>query len=280
MMYSAAPAQRLARQAKPNSPLLGGNMAATTTEPLARAVTIELPPAMPVSALKQKSLPNWALKTAMAVTGTFGALFLGLHLFGNLKVYTGAEHFNTYAYSLRHFGEPYLPAESFIWVLRLALVACLAVHVCAAAILWSRSRQARGKFAAKRNAGVRSWGATLMPVTGVLIACFVVFHLLDLTLGVKPVAAGDFQHPDGDKYFAYQNLVASFQRPAAALIYIAMMLLIAIHVWHGISTVVTDLGTVGKRLRAVFAVVGGAFAVIILLGNASIPVSVLAGWVS
>lgn len=246
----------------------------------AARVKPEPPPAFQVSGRHAKRLPNWGLKLTMALTGTIGALFLAIHLFGNLKVYSGAEKFNAYAYWLRHVGEPLLPANSVVWVLRIVLALCIVAHVSGATILWLRARKARGRFAAKRSHRVRSWSATLMPLTGVFILAFVLFHLADLTLGIKPLAPETFQEHTATAAFAYQNLIASFSRPAAAISYVGAMVLIAIHVSHGLYTVVSDLGAVGKRLRAVLIAIAGLTAVFILLGNASIPVAVLLGVLS
>jgi succinate dehydrogenase / fumarate reductase cytochrome b subunit len=244
------------------------------------AATPELPPAFQISARKPKKLPNWGLKVVMAFTGSGGALFLAVHLFGNLKVYTGAEHFNEYAYWLRHVGEPLLPTNGLVWILRVALAGCIVAHVVAATILWVRGRRARGRFTAKRNNGFRSISATLMPLTGMFILAFVVFHIADLTLGIKPLAPETFQEHTDTAAFAYQNLIASFSRPWSAAIYIGMMVLLAIHVSHGLYTVVSDFGAIGKRLRAILITIGGLIAVFILLGNASIPLAVLLGVLS
>ena len=236
----------------------------------------QLPPALQVSPLKSKALPNWALKGCMAITGTVGALFLAVHLLGNLKVYIGADAFNAYAQGLRTIAEPYLPAESVLWLLRLVLGVCLIVHVVSAIILWSRSRAARGKFKAKRTNGLRSWSATIQPISGILIFLFLIFHLMDLTWG-KAVAAKGFVETTTTQSDAYQNLIHSFDRPWSAIIYVVMMILIAAHVGHGVSMCVHDYGTMGRRWRAVGVVIAGALAIVILLGNASIPISVLLG---
>jgi succinate dehydrogenase / fumarate reductase cytochrome b subunit len=232
---------------------------------------------MPVSKIQSKTLPSWGLKFTMALTGTVGALFLCVHLFGNLKVFTGEEHFNAYAMGLRTFGSPILPDNMLIWILRIVLAGARVCHVVSAASLGARSRKARGPFKAKRNNGYTSLSATLMPVTGIFILLFIPFHLLDLTLG-EVVASDKFSHGAVAGSNAYNNLVNSMDRPWSAAIYIIMMLLIAIHLSHGIWTLATDFGTVGKRVRAIFFVLGGLVALYILLGNAAIPVAVLAGW--
>jgi len=251
-----------------------------TTRPPTPRETPQLPPALVPSTLPRKSLPNWALKTAMAITGVVGALFLALHLFGNLKVFAGPESFDAYALGLRQFGAPILPAYFLIWCLRIVLMVSIVVHVGAAAILWLRSRAARGRFKAKRTNGIRSWGATFAPLTGVLIFCFVLFHLADLTWGVKGIATGGFSHPTGTAAPAYENLVGSFERPWSAIIYILMMVLLAIHLGHGISAVAHDLGVLGRRWREALVIIAGVFAVGILLGNAAIPLFVQLGVIS
>jgi succinate dehydrogenase / fumarate reductase cytochrome b subunit len=259
-------------------------MSATIQDPAKarppKAVVPELPPAMPVSKIESKPLPSWGLKFTMAVTGTVGVLFLCAHLFGNLKVFTGPEHFNAYAEGLRTFGSPILPDNFLLWILRIVLAVALVCHVCCAAILWYRSRKARGPFKAKRHNGFTAFSATLMPITGIFILLFVVFHIMDLTLLTKPVASPDASHGAVAGDHAYQNLIASFDRPWTAIVYIVMMLLICIHISHGLWTVATDFGAVGRRWRTVFVILAGLVALVVLLGNAAIPVAVQIGLVS
>ena len=240
-----------------------------------RAIAVpELPPARAISRPKRVLLPNWALKTVMALTGTFLVFFLAMHLFGNLKVYAGPDSFDSYALWLRRAFMPLMPAEGVLWAFRAVLATCFVLHISAATILFFRGRRARGKFRAKLT-DHRSRMARLMPVTGVLILSFLIFHLLDLTLLAQPVASA--QATPGTPY---ANLVASLQRPWSAAIYLCTMLLTSIHVAHGVLTAANDLGAMGRRLRATVVVIGGLIALAILLGNASIPIAVLMGWVA
>lgn len=226
---------------------------------------------------------SWALKVAMAITGFILAAFLLIHLFGNLKVFTGPEHFNDYAQWLRTAFVPFLPEGLLLWAFRLVMLAAVLIHIYSGITLWSRGRKARGPHRAAIKAsrsGFQGFSARLMPVTGVFIFAFILVHLMDLTLGTKPIASDSFQHPVGTRPAAYENLIASFDRPWMAAIYVIMMVLIAIHVSHGISTAVQDLGAMGKRLRLVATIVAGLVAIIILLGNAAIPLAVQFGVIS
>lgn len=221
-------------------------------------------------------LSNFALKIIMAVTGLVFAGFVLVHMIGNLKVYQGAEHFNAYAVWLRTLLEPLFPYEGVLWALRIVLLACLVGHVGGAAMLVARARRARGPFRRKRLP-MRSFLARTMPVTGVVLLLFVIFHLLDLTTGTRPAASASFEHGTVDTSHAYENLIASFQRPEVALFYILAMVLLGMHLAHGLWTAAHDLGATGKRLRAIAVAVAGILAIAIMLGNISIPVAVLLG---
>ena len=224
-------------------------------------------------------VPSWALKVVMAITGAVFALFVFVHMIGNLKVFTGAEHFNDYAHWLRTVLQPFLPYEGLLWMLRVVLLACLAAHVGAAAMIWARGRASRGPH---RRPGMwlRSFTARTMLVTGIVLLAFIVIHVLDLTTGTAGVAAESFRPADPQDAYAYENLVASLQRPVVAGFYMLAMLAIFLHLWHGLWTVVTDLGATGRRLRAVASLLAGGIALAVTLGNVLIPIAVLSGVVS
>ena len=221
-------------------------------------------------------VPNWALKVIMAITGVVFALFVLVHMIGNLKVFTGAEHFNEYAHWLRTVMQPFLPYEGLLWILRVVLLVSLAAHVATAALIWGRSRTSRGAHR-RRGMWVRTFTARTMPVTGVVLLGFVAFHVMDLTTGTPGVAARSFQPATPVTTHAYENLIASLQRPAAAGFYMISMLALFLHLSHGLWTAVSDLGVTGKRLRAIGWGLAGVSALAVMMGNIIIPIAVLTG---
>ena len=90
-----------------------------------------------------------------------GLVFVGyvlLHMYGNLKTLAGEEAFNTYAHHLRTFGEPILPYEGLLWIVRVVLIVAVIGHVYAAFALWSRAGTARRtKYAAAKTAMRTAW---------------------------------------------------------------------------------------------------------------------------
>ena len=69
----------------------------------------------------------------MAASGVVFVVFVLVHMYGNLKAFSGHDAFNEYAAHLRAIGEPELPHEGMLWAIRVVLIGSLAVHVgCAA----------------------------------------------------------------------------------------------------------------------------------------------------
>jgi len=218
--------------------------------------------------------PSWVLKVVMAVTGVMFVGFLLFHMAGNLKVFLGPEEFNHYAEWLRTLFNPLMPGESFLWVFRIVMITAFVAHIYSGTTLFVRGRRARGAHR-RRAMPAKRWSARSMLMTGAIILCFVIFHLLDMTIGATAATTDEFTKGD-----AYGNLVASFERPAVALFYGLTMLLIAIHLAHGLWSVVNDLGATGHRTRQVGLLLAGVLAVVIALGNMTIPLAVQLGWVA
>ncbi len=221
---------------------------------------------------ERPKFPSWALKLTMAVTGVIFGLFVIVHMVGNLKIFTGEEHYNAYAHFLRSVGSPAVPEEGVLWIFRIVLLVALILHVYGAFALHGRARKSRGKF--RRKGMVSNWNtftARSMIVTGVVLLAFIIFHLLDLTIGAA-VAPQDFAHGE-----AYANVVASFSRPAVAIWYIIAQLALLLHLSHGLWTATSDLGITGHRWRKVLLFLSGLIPLLVVVGNISIPVAVLAG---
>ncbi len=219
------------------------------------------------------------LKAIMAVTGTILALFVLVHMIGNLKAFAGPEDYNAYAHLLRTLLYPLLPYEGALWIIRVVLSIALLLHLWAGLTLWARGRRARGRHRRTHLRGL-TFGARTMVLSGLVVLAFIIVHLMDLTLGVA-VASGSFRGPQDPgpqvRMSAYENLVASLSRPGMAVFYSLVMLVICLHLLQGLWNVVNDLGGTGPRLRAVWKVIGLLAALAIAVGNGALPMLVLAG---
>jgi succinate dehydrogenase / fumarate reductase cytochrome b subunit len=211
-------------------------------------------------------------KIAMALTGTVLLLFVIGHFVGNLKVYLGAEEFNHYAEGLRSFGSPFFAHGQLLWIIRLFLLACVAVHIWAATMLTLQSRRARSVRYRKKEALVFSYASRTMVWGGLTILAFVVFHLLHLTLGTV--------HPDFVAGDAYRNFVVGFQSVPVSIAYMATMVPLGFHIYHGTWSAFQTMGANNPRYNAWRRPLALTIALVVSIGNAFFPVAVLTGIVA
>ncbi|CAN5841880.1 succinate dehydrogenase cytochrome b subunit [soil metagenome] len=212
-------------------------------------------------------------KIAMAVSGVVLIGFVVGHMVGNLKVYQGAEVFNHYATGLRTFGMPFFSTGQLLWLVRLVLLASLIVHVTAAFQLTRHSRRARAVgYRRYDNDLIFSYASRTMVWGGVIILLFVLYHLLHLTFGT---AHPDFIHGD-----AYHNFVVGFQSLPVSIAYIAAMIPLGFHMYHGFWSMLQTLGANNPSYNRFRRPVAAGLAIIVVVGNISFPVAVLAGIVA
>lgn len=211
------------------------------------------------------------LKLLMAASGLLFILFVLAHMYGNLKAFSGHDAYNTYAEHLRTLGEPMLPHEGFLWILRLGLLVALVVHVYAAAKLWRRARGARRtRYVVKKNLA-SSFSSRWMRWGGLTILLFLVWHLLNFTVGKVNVQGGPTNDP-------YNLLVDTFDTWWMTLVYLLAMLALGLHLHHGTWSAAQTLGlTNNVRSRRNAKTLGWILAVVIAGGFSLVPIFVLAG---
>lgn len=219
---------------------------------------------------------NWVLNATAAITGILLSVFVIIHMVGNLKAFAGAESFNSYAHWLRVVGYPLLPEMSLLWIVRFVMAGALILHIWATLLIRYRGAASRGM---RRTPLMRAGSAVsrFMLLTGLVLLVFVIIHILDLTTGHMN---DSFMSATATESFAYENLIASFNRPLFAAIYIFSMMALAAHLVHGLWLIATDLGVTGGRVRAVWKAVAYILGLVVAAINLSIPVAVLMGVLS
>lgn len=212
-----------------------------------------------------------ALKLLMAVSGLVFIGFVLTHMYGNLKAFAGHDAFNEYAHHLRTFGEPMLPYGGLLWVLRIVLIVSLVAHVASAAILSSRAAKARRvKYEVKKNRG-SSLSSRTMRWGGVAILLFVVWHLINFTIGRVNVSGGPTNDP-------FNLLVDTFDVWWMTLIYLVAMVALAMHLHHGTWSALQTLGLTGTaKARKNAKLAGWVVAIVIAGGFSLVPLAVLTG---
>jgi succinate dehydrogenase / fumarate reductase, cytochrome b subunit len=211
-------------------------------------------------------------KWAMAVSGIALLLYVFAHLIGNLKLFLGEASLNTYAEFLREMGEPILPFSVLLWILRIGLIVAFVVHIHASYVLTVINRRARPlDYAGPREYLVANYASRTMRWSGVIVLLFLLYHLADLTWG--------WANPDFVRGEVYDNVIASLSRWPVALLYIAASIALGFHIYHGAWSMFQSMGINNPRFNQWRRWFAQAFAAFMVVGNVSLPVAVLAGWV-
>jgi succinate dehydrogenase / fumarate reductase, cytochrome b subunit len=209
-------------------------------------------------------------KVVMAVSGLIGVGFIVAHMIGNLKIFQGQQAINDYGHFLREVGYPLLGQGQVLWLARIVLLAAIIAHVVSAYQLSRQSYAARPRSYGRKGVVQASYASRTMRWGGIIILLFVVYHILHFTTGA---AHGNFAYGD-----VYNNVVYGFQNPLAAGFYIVAMVALAFHLYHGAWSMFQTLGLNNHRYNAFWRYLSVGIAVVVAVGNISIPLAVLLGF--
>ena len=196
-------------------------------------------------------------KILMAVTGFCLIGFLAVHLLGNVMAFAGADAFNGYAAKL-HSLQPYFT------VFNIGLLAIGLIHIVFGVILFFENLSARPRrYKVYKNPGGRTIGSNTMPYTGALIILFVILHLLKFTFVDKADTP------------IFQLMAATFADPLYALMYVAAMLIVAVHISHGFWSLFQTFGINHPRYMPLIMKLGLVVTFVIGIGFGALPVYLL-----
>jgi len=208
-------------------------------------------------------------KTVMGVTGALLVLFVIGHMLGNLQIFLGPD-------ALNHYGELLRTLPEALWAIRAVLLAAVVLHLVSALQLTRLNRAARrDRYAKSVPVQVGIAPRTLL-LTGLVVAAFVVYHLLHFTFRTTHPEFAALRDAHG-RFDVYSMVVRGFSSPPIALFYVVAQALLAMHLSHGTSSVFQTLGLAAPRWRSLTERLGPIVAWVVLLGNVSIPAAVLLG---
>jgi succinate dehydrogenase / fumarate reductase, cytochrome b subunit len=202
-------------------------------------------------------------KVVMAVTGFALFGFVVAHMLGNLQVYLGPAALNRYAEALRDLGP-------LLWAARIGLLVAVGLHIWAAYSLTMMNRAARPQDYRAKEHRESTYASRTMRWSGVLLLLFIVYHLMHLTWGN---AHPDFVHGD-----VYRNFIVGFRPVLVTAVYVLAMLALGLHMYHGVWSILQTLGLSHPRYNHLVHAFATLVTVVVVAGNISMPVAVLAGW--
>ncbi len=193
-------------------------------------------------------------KLLMAITGFCFCGFLITHLLGNLLIYSGKEAFNAYSESLYSLG----PIIRFV---ELGLLFFAVIHVITGATLFFQNLKARPvRYIVNKRAGGRTIGSATISYTGFLLLIFIIFHLVN------------FHFADKTSATIYQIVSSTFTTPVYVAIYIAAVIVTAIHIRHGFWSAFQTIGANHPKYMPAIRVISILFSIILGIGFGSIPI--------
>lgn len=201
-------------------------------------------------------------KVVMAVTGIILVGFVFLHMAGNLQMFLGAHVMDRYAAFLKSSME-------LLWILRITLLVAVVLHIISAYQLTMMNRRARPAGYSKHELAAATWASRSMRVGGVLLAVFIVYHLLHFTTGTL--------HPAFSHTAVYGNVILGFRSPWIVAFYVVAMAFLGLHLFHGVWSAFRTLGVAKPSPAPLHRRVALVVAVVVWAGFTVIPVAVLLG---
>jgi succinate dehydrogenase / fumarate reductase, cytochrome b subunit len=210
-------------------------------------------------------------KAIMALTGAILFGYVVAHLIGNLQIFSpDRDQINHYAGFLH---DPHNLV--LLWLARLILLAAVILHIVASTQLWNLNRAARPSRYRKKADVPTSYASRTMKWSGPIVGAFVIFHILHLTAG-RVLELRDVNNNLATPDVRY-NVIAGFQNYGVSAFYIIAMILLCMHLYHGIWSMFQSLGISHPKYTPKLKQASAWVAILIAIGNCSIPIAVMTG---
>jgi len=220
---------------------------------------------------KQVFTSSVGKKLVMGFTGIFLILFLIVHVGLNACIWANdnGEMFNKGAHFM---GSNWVPR-----ILEIGLFLGLLLHIIQGLMLELSNRNKRGTAYAVNYGNMGSkWYSRSMGLLGTIILLFLILHLANFWFPNR-------SHQGfllGEEINLYEKMQAEFSILWVVIVYVLGCISLAYHLAHGFQSAFKTLGVHNKRWNLLISYMGYAFAVIVPLLFALMPLSFYFGWVS
>jgi succinate dehydrogenase / fumarate reductase, cytochrome b subunit len=246
-------------------------MKAPDSLPGMSAATVSAAPARklspnPLVAFYQSSIGK---KITVALTGLILIVYVLGHLAGNLQIYLSPERLNAYAEFLHALGP-------LLWLIRIFLLAAFIIHIVATVQLTLQNRRAKPQKYAVAGYQRSTTASRTMIVSGLIVLCFVIYHLLQFTFQTTNPEFHELRDSVG-RHDVYRMVILGFQQPLISLFYALGLFLLTLHLSHGFASVTQTLGINNRKLAGLVSTGGQTLAWVVFAGYVSIPLTILLG---
>jgi succinate dehydrogenase / fumarate reductase cytochrome b subunit len=205
----------------------------------------------------------------MSLTGLFLISFLTIHLIGNLAIFSNDNGLAFNAYAAFMSNNPLIGTVSYL------LYAGIILHVAIAIILYFSNSSARPvKYKVQKAKENSSWSSRSMTLLGMLILAFLLLHLKDFWWQYKHEGGYQFVEDANGNRDIYVLVIKQFKTTFALISYLIGLLALYFHLNHGFQSAFQTLGLEHKKYTPAIKAIGIAYAIIVPLGFALMPVYV------
>ncbi|MBT7442600.1 MAG: succinate dehydrogenase cytochrome b subunit [Methylococcales bacterium] len=210
-------------------------------------------------------------KLMTATTGLVLVLFIAGHLVGNLLIFQQPSVINNYA--------AWLQENPLLWVIRGSMLFVFLFHAFLGLRLARQNRQARESQYHCKTPIEGNISSRFMLISGGVLFAFVVFHVLHLTVGVVDGVNANLVN-EKNQVDVYSRVILGFQNPWISGAYLVALGLLGVHLFHAIQSLFQTFGFHHESYLAFIRVFSIGLSMILTLGLASIPLSVLFGFLT
>jgi succinate dehydrogenase / fumarate reductase cytochrome b subunit len=206
-------------------------------------------------------------KVVMGLTGLFLISFLVVHCGINSLIFLndGGKAFGVAG----HF----MGTNPVIRIMEIGLVIGFIIHIIDGFVLWSQNNNARPKkYEAKGGSANSSWYSRSMGLLGTLLLLFLIMHTAHFWI---PNRGSQFTTGEEIDLFAKMKLI--FSQWWIVLLYVLGCFSLFWHLLHGFKSTFQSLGINHSKYNPIIKMAGTAFAIIVPLVFALMPIVMFFG---
>jgi len=163
-------------------------------------------------------------------------------------------------------------------IIEIGLFAAFAVHIIQGLMLWRQNAARRSVgYAVKAGNKTSKWYSRSMGLLGTLILMFLLIHLYHFWAPNRYGQAFDPNWKDTD---LFEKMKVTFSQPWVVIVYLLGCFSLSWHLMHGFYSAFQTFGLATHRYKGFIKALGVAFAIIVPLIFALMPISLYLGWVS
>jgi succinate dehydrogenase / fumarate reductase, cytochrome b subunit len=203
-------------------------------------------------------------KFIMGLSGLALTGFVFAHMTGNLLVFKGAEAYNMYGHFMTH--NPAYPLISW------GLVLMMLVHAFLGILLTKENHSARPSAYAVQASPAKSvsTASKTMIFSGSILLVFIITHLATFKYGTHY----EVEYAGQTVRDLHRLMVEAFQNPAFVVWYVVALIVMGVHLRHGVSSIFQSLGLNHPRYTPAIKWVGIVYAIVVAAGFISQPIYV------